>query len=72
MGAKLNEASGPTRKDAPAATRPCVRGKFLFVGNEKFYVKGVTYGAFAPREDGTEYHVPETMERTRGFQCFCI
>jgi hypothetical protein len=57
------KASGPTRKDAPAASRPCVRGKFLFVGNEKFYVKGVTYGAFAPREDETEYHAPETIER---------
>ena len=32
-----------------------VRGKFLFVGDEKFYVRGVTYGAFEPDADGREY-----------------
>ena len=26
--------------------RPSVRGKFLFVGNKKLYVRGVTYGTF--------------------------
>lgn len=30
-------------------TRPCVRGKFLFVGDEKFFVRGVTYGTFRPQ-----------------------
>jgi hypothetical protein len=39
---------------APAATPPCVRGKF----HEKFYDRGVSYGA----EDDTEYHAPETIE----------
>ncbi|MEX2220009.1 MAG: glycosyltransferase [Phycisphaerales bacterium] len=29
-----------------------VRGKFLFAGEEKFYVRGVTYGPFRPNEDG--------------------
>ena len=28
-------------------SRPVARGKFLFVGDEKFWVKGVTYGTFA-------------------------
>jgi hypothetical protein len=32
------------------------------VGDERFYVKGVSYGAFTPREDDTEYHAPETIE----------
>ncbi|MHC4813331.1 MAG: glycosyltransferase [Planctomycetota bacterium] len=36
--------------------RPQVRGKFFFVGEEKLYVKGVTYGAFQPNADGVEYH----------------
>jgi GT2 family glycosyltransferase len=35
--------------------RPCVRGKFFFVGDEKFYVRGVTYGAFEPDSNGREY-----------------
>jgi len=35
--------------------RPSVRGKFVFVGDEKLYVRGVTYGAFEPDADGREY-----------------
>lgn len=30
--------------------RPEVRGNFIFVGEEKFYVRGVTYGTFQPNE----------------------
>jgi O-antigen biosynthesis protein len=58
----VEKAGGPTQTATPAAARPCVRGKFLFVGNKRFYVKGVSYGAFTPREDDTEYHAPETIE----------
>jgi GT2 family glycosyltransferase len=43
--------------------RPHVQGKFIFVGNEKVYVRGVTYGTFCPDEDGNEYHDPEVVER---------
>ena len=32
-----------------------MRGKFLFCGEEKFWVKGVTYGTFKPGEDGEQY-----------------
>src|SRR5258706_937345 len=32
-----------------------IRGKFLYTGKEKFYIKGVTYGAFRPDEEGREY-----------------
>ena len=41
-----------------------VRGKFLFCGGEKFYLKGVTYGPFRPEvEDGEPYHDRERVER---------
>ncbi|MFZ2446122.1 MAG: glycosyltransferase [Syntrophobacteraceae bacterium] len=43
--------------------RPAVKGKFIFVGEEKFYIRGVTYGPFRPDEQGCEYHDPETVER---------
>jgi O-antigen biosynthesis protein len=43
--------------------RPVVHGKFLYIGDEKFYVRGVTYGPFRPEEDGCEYHTPEQVER---------
>src|ERR1700733_4000904 len=43
---------------APARSgeRPTVRGKFLYVDGAKFYVRGVTYGAFRPNEAKQEYH----------------
>ena len=43
--------------------RPRVGGKFLFVGNDKFWVRGVTYGAFRPDPKGREYHDPTVLER---------
>ncbi len=51
--------SPPTAIDG----RPRVRGKFLFVGDSKLYVRGVTYGAFRPDEHGNEYHDLEVIER---------
>src|SRR6266571_1010726 len=51
-----------TPASAPAA-RPRVRGKFLFVGDEKLYARGVTYGAFAPDPQGNEYHDLATIDR---------
>jgi GT2 family glycosyltransferase len=41
--------------------RPCVRGKFIFVGDEKLYLCGVTYGPFRPDERGSEYHTPDIV-----------
>jgi len=46
-----------------ASVRPQVRGKFLFVGDEKLYIKGVTYGAFQPDANGREYHNLASVER---------
>jgi hypothetical protein len=52
-------ASGP----GTAAVRPRVSGKFIFVGKDKFYVRGVTYGTFRPDADGNHYPEPEAVER---------
>ena len=41
--------------------RPEVRGKFIYVGNEKLLVRGVTYGTFGPGPDGYEYGHPERV-----------
>jgi GT2 family glycosyltransferase len=35
--------------------RPSARGKFLYAGSEKLWVRGVTYGAFRPDADRREY-----------------
>jgi len=46
--------------------RPCVRGKFLFQGGHKLYLRGVTYGTFRPDAAGNEYHTPEAVDRDFG------
>jgi len=43
--------------------RPDVRGKFLWIGQKKFYVRGVTYGPFQPDKSGDTYPAPEKVER---------
>ena len=48
---------------ATTSIRPHVHGKFIFVGNEKVHVCGVTYGTFCLDEDGNEYLDPEVVER---------
>jgi GT2 family glycosyltransferase len=49
--------------EVQASARPSVRGKFLFVGDEKLYVRGVTYGTFLPDVDGNEFPDPKVVER---------
>src|SRR5881397_2651164 len=43
--------------------RPRVHGKFLYAGDEKLLVRGVSYGAFEPDPDGSEYHDVAAIER---------
>ena len=43
--------------------RPEVRGKFIFVGEEKLYLRGVTYGTFRPDAQGNEFPPAELVER---------
>jgi glycosyltransferase involved in cell wall biosynthesis len=45
------------------AERPRVAGKFLFAGDEKLWIKGVTYGTFRPQEDGNEFPEREVVQR---------
>jgi GT2 family glycosyltransferase len=51
-----NELEGTAKQDETAlAGRVSVCGKFLFRGASKFWVKGVTYGTFAPGESGHQF-----------------
>lgn len=48
----------PTMSEPPkigSVGRVSVRGKFLAVGDERFDIKGVTYGPFRPDDSGNEY-----------------
>jgi O-antigen biosynthesis protein len=49
-------------RDDPMPVRPEVRGKFLWIGDRKLWVKGVTYGTFRPGPDGVDYPSPERVE----------
>lgn len=42
--------------------RPRVEGKFIFAGDEKLYVRGVTYGTFRPDANGQQFPSPEVVE----------
>ena len=43
--------------------RPQAKGKFLWLGDEKLWVKGVTYGTFRPDETGNEFQYPQRIQQ---------
>jgi beta-galactosidase/beta-glucuronidase len=47
----------------PGRARPSVRGKFLFVGDEKLHIRGATYGTFRPGRGGELYPSPAKAAR---------
>ena len=53
----------PQPQVARDMAHPHARGKFLFVGDQKLYVRGVTYGTFRPDARGDEFPPPELVER---------
>src|SRR6266446_5035269 len=55
----LRAAEGGFVPDSPLR----VQGKFFFVGDEKLYVRGVTYGTFRPNEQGEEFPPLKVVNR---------
>ena len=47
----------------PSLQRPRVQGKFLYLGDENFWVRGVTYGTFRPDAEGQMYHARTEVAR---------
>src|SRR2546421_536077 len=43
--------------------RPKVRGKFFYVGTEKFWVRGISYGTFYVDDNGEERRTEEMVRR---------
>jgi len=63
--ARVQPATGrQLRSMAPPAAgiRPEVDGKFFRVGEARLYLRGVTYGPFAPGPDGRPYDPVRTVE----------
>jgi GT2 family glycosyltransferase len=52
----------PPSSSAVLDPRPRVEGKFLFAGGEKLLIRGVTYGAFRPDENGQEFHDAQRID----------
>jgi GT2 family glycosyltransferase len=52
----------PGPRPSANGPRPRVDGKFLAVGAERLWLAGVTYGTFAPDEDGAPYGGRERVE----------
>jgi GT2 family glycosyltransferase len=52
----------PSERDRPEP-RPSVKGKFLFLGDEKLQLKGVTYGPFRSEDEGAAEFDAELVER---------
>jgi GT2 family glycosyltransferase/LmbE family N-acetylglucosaminyl deacetylase len=63
----VKAAVDPTFKSSITSRmrRPKIDGKFLVVGAEKFFVKGVTYGSFPPNTLGDQF--PEADEVATDF-----
>ena len=59
-GAIARPASWPAED---SAERFAARGKFFFRGAEKFLFRSVTYGPFAPGDDGTQFPRPALVQR---------
>ncbi len=60
---RTNFLSSPNTLANGVFQRPTVLGKFLYVGNEKFFVKGTTYGAFPPNAEGHQFPQSELMAK---------
>jgi len=65
LGQPQGQQEDSQTASAPAAGRERVRadGKFFRLGGRKFYVKGVTYGPFAPNDRGETFASPEQTAR---------
>src|SRR4029077_12271847 len=59
---QADPAALPVEKPAPNTERVAIDGKFLRIGDDRFLIKGVTYGTFAPDADGYQFPPVEQVE----------
>ena len=72
----MSGATGRQRRAEPVTNRVRRDGKFFRVGDDKFFVKGVTYGPFAPNRDGQPFpdrqQVRADFEQMRVLGANCV
>ena len=66
IAVQADSAARPADTVAPPVERVAIDGKFLRAGTERFLIKGVTYGTFAPDADG--YQFPAIARITEDFR----
>jgi GT2 family glycosyltransferase len=59
----MTAGSNDREQRSPLRARPSARGKFLFAGNDKLYVRGATYGTFHRGPGGDLYPSPSVVAR---------
>ncbi|MBC7782631.1 MAG: glycosyltransferase, partial [Burkholderiales bacterium] len=59
----VSAVAGRKRLHVPLTNRVRRDGKFFRLGDEKFFVKGVTYGPFKPNSMGEHYPEPDQVRR---------
>jgi glycosyltransferase involved in cell wall biosynthesis len=47
----------------PTPQKVYIKGKFLYRGKHKLYVKGVTYGTFSPDENDNQFPLPHIVDQ---------
>jgi len=50
-------------RDFKLMRRPRVHGKFLYIGREHFWIRGVTYGTFRPDSTGMQFPTKDIVAR---------
>jgi O-antigen biosynthesis protein len=55
------QGAAASAKRAGGFERVSARGKFLFAGEDKYWLKGVTYGTFGPGADGFPFPEPRCV-----------
>jgi glycosyltransferase involved in cell wall biosynthesis len=60
--AQVSSQSNSFRSVSSANLRPKAEGKFLYIGSEKLWLRGVTYGTFGLDANGNENYDPLTVQ----------
>ena len=66
IAVQADPAASPADTAIPPVERVAIDGKFLRAGTDRFLIKGVTYGTFAPDADG--YQFPAVARVTEDFR----
>jgi glycosyltransferase involved in cell wall biosynthesis len=62
IGGRSGKASATGGVDSTIG-RPRIEGKFLYLGPEKFFIRGVAYGAFPPNSHGDQFPEPPDVAK---------